>query len=157
MAAAAAAAGAAAAGGDGGLEFVPILERHYSLAAHFALALRGAARRLKKRRFLLRNGGGGGGAIEATVWGSEVAVLWGPSAADGAGGAEGGTPALRVTYRIREAKADAGGEGHAGGCCGGHGNHEQAAVGTTVTAVPPPSDALELTLPLEEWHAVRPS
>ncbi len=32
------------------LQYVPLLERHYSLATHLALALRGATRRLKKRR-----------------------------------------------------------------------------------------------------------
>lgn len=147
---------AAAAGGGGGddgrLEYVPILERHYSLAAHFALALRGAARRLKKRRFLLRNGAGGGmGAIEVAVWGSEVAVLWGVAKADGEEEEEG-TPALRVTYQVREEEEEETGgvdHGHAHGCCdGGHEAH------TTTTVMPPPSEALELTLPFEEWHAV---
>jgi hypothetical protein len=94
------------------------------------------------RRFLLRYGAADG-AIALAVWGSEVSVLFGGQTS-GANKEEGeGTPALKVTYRVQE-------EGEtAGGRC----EHEHEGHGHE--AVPPAGEALELTLPLEEWHAVR--
>ncbi len=118
------------------------------------------------RRFVLRCGaaeGSGAAAIALAVWGSEVAVLLqgqAPGAKEKEGEGEEGTPALKVTYRVHEAhdgqeQQEHGGTGTTDGCCGHdeHGHGATAAVG--VAAVPSAGEALELTLPLEEWHAVR--
>lgn len=91
------------------------------------------------------------------MWGSEVAILTLPATGvKGDAEEDEGTPALKVAYRVQEQEAGASFEGKkedSGGCCsaggeGGHGAHEHE-------AVLPPSEALEMTLPLEEWHAVR--
>ena len=126
-----------------------------SVGTHIASVLRRALQRLKKRRFILRceeeeeeegggEGGEGGGEMEVVVWGSEVLLLAPVETkqkeeeeggkVERARGVAPGTPALKVSFCFLPLSLPPS--------------------SSPSPSPPSSSSSLELTLPVEEWHAV---